>query len=198
MTVDIFNTDKKYSIIYADPPWSYNYLGDNFDSQFTKSKNGFGAVLSAKEHYNTMTNKDIMELPIKNITDKDCLLFMWVTNPLLEIGMKVLNTWEFEYKTIAFIWYKEATNPGFYTMSQCEICIVAKKGNIPKPRGARNIMQFHSEKRGSHSRKPHEFRRRINQMFPEQKKIELFARKENGGLFEDTRFDGWDIWGNEC
>lgn len=198
MKIDIYNTDKKYNIVYVDPPWSYNYLGDTFASQFTKNGELFSPVLSAKSHYNTMTNQDIIDLPVKKISAENSLLFIWITNPLLDIGMRVIKAWEFEYKTIAFVWYKQATNPGFYTMSECELCIVAKRGNIPKPRGARNITQFYAEERGSHSRKPHEFRKRIVQMFPKQKKIELFARKENGGLFEDERFRGWDIWGNEA
>ena len=28
MKVDIYNTDKKYNIIYADPPWHYNTWKD--------------------------------------------------------------------------------------------------------------------------------------------------------------------------
>jgi len=198
MKVDIFNTDNKYSIIYADPPWDYSYVGKNFDRNFTKNKNGFAPVVSAADHYNTMTNQEIIDLPVQTIIAKDCLLFMWITSPLLEIGMEVIKEWGFTYKTIAFVWNKKKLMPGFYTMSQVEICIVAKKGNIPRPRGARNIKQYYEETRSKHSRKPDEFRNRIEQMFPESKKIELFARKETGGLFEDTRFEYWDIWGFEA
>ncbi len=212
MKVDIYKTKNKYPIIYCDPPWDYSYVGKNFDRNFTKAKNGFAPVISAKDHYDTMTNKEIMELPVNNLTEKDCLLFIWITSPLLDIGMEVIKAWGFQYKTIAFVWNKIKVMPGFYTMSQVELCIVAKKGNIPKPRGARHIRQYfetetneldivfpqyYKESRGLHSRKPDEFRQRIERMFPEQKKIELFARKEYG-LFEDNRFDKWDIWGNEA
>jgi N6-adenosine-specific RNA methylase IME4 len=197
MKVDIFNIDNKYSIIYADPPWDYSYIGKNFDRNFTKSKNGFAPVVSAKDHYNTMTNQDIMDLPLNKLSEKNCLLFIWITNPLLDIGFEVIKAWGFTFKTVAFVWNKIKVMPGFYTMSQVELCFVAKKGNIPKPRGARNIKQYYEETRGLHSRKPNEFRNRIEQMFPEQKKIELFARKETGGLFKDERFKEWDIWGNE-
>lgn len=179
---------KKYDIIYADPPWNYKMISKNFSRQFTKKKNNFLPVVSAEDHYNCMTNQDIMNLPVEDITKDDCLLFMWVTSPHLDIGLKVIHNWGFEYKTIAFVWYKEATNSGFYTMSQCEICLVGKKGNIPKPRGARNARQFLSEKRTVHSAKPDEIRNRITSMFPTQKKIELFARK---------KYPGWDAWGNE-
>ena len=73
-------------------------------------------------------------------------------------------------------------------MSSVEMVIVGRKGNIPTPRGARNIKQFLSLPKGKHSQKPHEIRRRIEQMFPTQNKLEMFARCAS---------DGWDLWGNE-
>ena len=67
--------NKKYSIIYADPPWSYDDGGCN------------GA---ADPHYTTMSLKDICNLPINKISDKDCVLFIWVTYPLLKEGLEVI------------------------------------------------------------------------------------------------------------
>ena len=71
-------------------------------------------------------------------------------------------------------------------MSQCELCLVFKRGKIPAPRGSRNERQFVSEMRGRHSAKPNEVRDRIAAMFPKQKKIELFARQQT---------PGWTAWG---
>ena len=73
-------------------------------------------------------------------------------------------------------------------MSQCEICVIGKKGKIPQPRGLRNVRQFISEKRRKHSQKPDEVRDRIEKMFPYHNRIELFAR---------TKHERWDSWGNE-
>jgi N6-adenosine-specific RNA methylase IME4 len=73
-------------------------------------------------------------------------------------------------------------------MSQCELCLVFKRGTIPQPRGMRNIRQLVQSKRTQHSEKPDEVRRRIQEMFPEQSKLELFARKQ---------VKGWDVWGLE-
>ena len=73
-------------------------------------------------------------------------------------------------------------------MSQCELCLVFKHGKIPAPRGARNVRQLVSEPRGRHSAKPEEVRRRIEAMFPTQRKIELFAR---------APATGWTAWGLE-
>jgi N6-adenosine-specific RNA methylase IME4 len=99
-----------------------------------------------------------------------------------------MKAWGFDYKTIAFVWDKQKTNPGYYTLSQVEICLVGKKGKFPTPRGSRKERQFLSEMRGVHSKKPDEIRQRITKMFPTQKKLELFARQTS---------DGWDVWGNE-
>lgn len=94
MVVDIHNTDKKYSIIYADPPWAYKCWSPK------------GTGRSAESHYNTMSVDDICNFPINNITDKDCTLFMWVTMPKLEECFKVIKMWGFTYKTCAFTWIK--------------------------------------------------------------------------------------------
>jgi N6-adenosine-specific RNA methylase IME4 len=77
-------------------------------------------------------------------------------------------------------------NPGKYTMSYCEMCLVFKRGKIPTPRGSRNEKQLHSIPRNKHSQKPNEIRKAIERMFPTQSKIELFAREKP---------NGWDVWG---
>jgi N6-adenosine-specific RNA methylase IME4 len=170
----------KYDIIYADPPWQYR----------TKESLHTTSILNGElnTHYSTLELKDLKNLPIQKISNKDCLLFLWVVSPMLDDCIDVLKSWGFEYSTIAFIWHKQRSNPGHYTMSECEICLVGKKGKIPQPRGKRNIRQFYSELRTKHSAKPKEIRDRITAMFPTQRKIELFAREKT---------DGWDTWGNE-
>ena len=120
--------------------------------------------------------------------DEDCLLFMWATSPHLDQAIELLKAWGFSWATVGFVWDKQKVNPGFYTMSQVELCLIGKRGKIPKPRGARNIRQLVSEMRGKHSAKPAEVRKRIEEMFPEQNKIELFAREAP---------EGWDVHGNE-
>ena len=77
-------------------------------------------------------------------------------------------------------------NPGQYTLSNCELCLIFKKGKIPTPRGSRNIQQLVRIPRTEHSRKPIEVLHKIEEMFPTQKKIELFARHKPLG---------WDVCG---
>lgn len=170
----------KYDIIYADPPWQYKSAESLHKSSILNGK--------INKHYGTMTKKDLLSLPVGNISSENSMMFMWVVSPMLDDGIELMKAWGFKYSTIAFIWHKKRANPGHYTMSECEICLVGRRGKIPKPRGARNIRQFLSEMRGKHSEKPEEIRFRIESMFPDQNKLEMFARKSS---------DGWDVFGNE-
>ena len=173
--------NKKYDIIYADPPWDYK-------GQTQHNGKGGKETGGALSHYPTLKLKELKKINVHTICKEDCLLFMWATSPHLDQAIDLLKSWGFNWATIGFVWDKKKVNPGFYTMSQCEICLIGKKGKIPKPRGARNIRQLLRIDRTKHSEKPNEVRYRIDRMFPTQDKIELFARK---------RFDGWDSWGNE-
>ena len=170
---------KRYTIIYCDPPWEYS------TQQHTTGGRTTGGACT---HYNTMSLSELKKLDVAGLADDDCLLFMWATSPKLDEAVDLLRAWGFQWATVGFVWDKQKVNPGFYTMSQVELCLIGKKGRIPTPRGARNVRQFLSEMRGRHSAKPSEIRRRIEEMFPTQTKIELFARE---------RVDGWDAWGNE-
>ena len=100
MVVDIFNTDKKYNIIYADPPWKYR---DN------------GCHGACENHYNTMKPKELSKLPIKDIAAKDSVLFMWVTYPMLKEALSLMEAWGFKYKSIGFQWIKQnKSGNGFF------------------------------------------------------------------------------------
>ena len=183
--------NKKYQIIYADPPWDYGGKMQ-YDKSSIKTINvGFEKnifISSATFKYPTVKLKDLKKLAVNSIADENCLLFMWTTGPQFANSIELGSAWGFEYKTVAFVWDKQIHNPGRYTLSQTEFCIVFKKGCIPSPRGARNIRQLVSVPRSAHSVKPLEVIDGITKMFPEQQKIELFAR---------NNFFGWDNWGLE-
>ena len=172
---------KKYSIIYADPPWAYR----------TYSKKGKGR--SAESHYPTMDIEAIKALPIRELAAKDCALFLWITFPCMQEAFQVLDAWGFSYKTVAFVWVKQNrisdslfTGMGYWTRANAEICILATKG-YPKRvnSGVHQDIMSHIEQ---HSKKPDEARNRIVQLMGDLPRIELFARQSP---------DGWDVWGNE-
>ena len=127
-------------------------------------------------------------MELKTDHSENCLLFMWTGSPVMDQAILLGRSWGFIYVTVGFVWDKCRPNPGFYTMSECELCLTFRRGKIPKPRGARNIRQLIRCKRTRHSEKPDEARERIELMFPEQSKIELFARE---------KYPGWDVWGSE-
>lgn len=86
---------KKYGIIYADPPWTYRVYSSK------------GKGRSAASHYPVMDLKEIMALPVGSLADKDCALFLWVTFPNLQESFEVIRSWGFTYKTVAFVWIKQ-------------------------------------------------------------------------------------------
>lgn len=181
--------NKKFDIIYADPPWHYNGKlqfdkSSKNQERIDLSKTIF--ISSATFKYPTLPTNELMKIPVHEISKDDCLLFLWTTNPHLAQAIELGRSWGFEYKTVAFVWDKAAHNPGKYTLSNCELCLVFKRGRIPTPRGARNIQQLVRSPRKAHSEKPIEVMQAIEKMFPTQERIELFARRK-------TR--NWLAWG---
>jgi len=177
--------NKKYQVIYADPPWAY---------RDKREKSSSGRICGgASTYYPTMTLEEIKNLPVQGLADNDCILFLWVTFPCLKEGIDVLESWGFKYKTLGFSWLK--TNPkagtpffgiGSYTRSNCEVCLIGIKG---KPKMAsRAVSSAIIAPVGKHSAKPPIVRDKIVQLVGDVPRIELFARQA---------CEGWDAWGNE-
>ena len=170
----------KYNIIYADPPYYF------------KSYSQRGEKRNATQHYNCMEFNDILRLPLSNICDVDCVLFLWVTDPFLEKSFELIKRWNFQFKTVAFTWVKTTKinnffmGLGYWTRANPEMCLLATKGN-PK-RISKNVKQLIIDKRREHSRKPDCVRDRIVELCGDLPRIELFARQ---------KVKGWSCWGNE-
>jgi N6-adenosine-specific RNA methylase IME4/DNA-binding XRE family transcriptional regulator len=175
--IDIYNTDKRYSIIYADPAWDY-WSGGNKNQSL---------------HYQTMTIDDICALPVKDIADESCVLFLWVTFPILQDCFKVIESWGFKYSTAGFVWVKKNRNAdtpfigcGAWTRANSELCLIATKGNVTRlDAGISQVIEAPIEE---HSKKPSVTRELITRLVGELPRIELFSR---------NAVDGWDAWGNE-
>ena len=172
--------DKKYQIIYADPPWDSN-------GQFGRDKKKGNL-----QHYPLMNLEDIKNLPVKSISDKNCILFLWVVDTQLFDAKEVIESWGFVYKTVGFTWIKKTSTGkdhfgvGMWTRKNPEMCLIATKGN-PKRINA-GIRQIQNYKIREHSRKPDEIRNKIVELCGDLPRIELFARNQT---------KDWDIWGNE-
>ena len=171
-------TIQKYQVIYADPPWDYQQC----------RLSG-----SAKKHYPTMRIEELCALPVADIADRDCALFLWATFPQLPEALRLIQAWGFVYKTVAFVWLKQNRKAltwfyglGFWTRSNAEICLLATKGH-PKRQSA-GIHQLVISPVERHSKKPDEVREKIVALMGDVPRIELFARQQT---------PGWDVWGNE-
>ena len=167
---------KKFDLIYADPPWRYNFHVRSADA--------------IEVHYPTMEVEDIMAMPIFEITKKDCILYMWATAPKLYEAMRVITAWGFEYITGA-VWDKQKLGLGHWFRIQHEHLLIARKGKIsppPKEERLRSIISV--PKTSKHSQKPkmHYF---LDKFHPDLEKIELFARDRDLFMLD------WAVWGNE-
>ncbi len=172
----------KFGTILADPPWKF--------------QNRTGKM--APEHkrlyrYDTMSNEDILAMPIEEVALPQSHLYLWVPNALVENGLQVMRAWGFEYKTM-LIWYKirkdggpDRRGVGFYFRNVTEIILFGVRGSLrtgQQGRKQENIIL--SQKRG-HSRKPDEIFPIIEGCSPGPY-LELFARQKR---------KGWEAWGNE-
>jgi len=168
----------KYQIILADPPWNYKDQG----CQGTMAN-----------HYKGMKLDELASLPVSAIADKNAVLFLWATYPMLKEALSIIEAWGFEYKSIAFQWLKLNRKDGrpFYglgrwTRGNTEPCLLATRGK-PKRRSPA-VFQLIESPIMRHSEKPPLVRDRIVELMGDLPRIELFARK---------RVKGWDAIGNE-
>jgi len=167
--------DKEYEVIYIDPPWAYDL------------------PLVGSPPYKTMSieqmKKEIPQLP----AHKDCIVFIWVTNPKLAEGLELLKHWGFQYKT-NMVWIKQKDGKlqqgtGYYVKGSHELLLIATKGSPGTPiESVRLSSVVFAERTLNHSEKPKIFYEIIEKYYPVKKKIELFARGKR---------KSWTSWGDE-
>lgn len=173
----------KYDVILADPPWSYYSWDENTGPQGR----------TAAKHYNVMSVEEIAALPVADLAAENCALFLWAVWPDIFRAREIIRAWGFTYRTIAWVWAK--LNPsslgfhyglGYYTRANTEPCLLAVKGSMPP--AVKDVQALIVSPVREHSRKPDEQYGKIDRLYPDARKIELFARKS---------WEGWDVWGNE-
>jgi site-specific DNA-methyltransferase (adenine-specific) len=176
----------KYDVILADPPWHFeNYSADAPGMLHDRSR-------GANRYYPTATVQDICQMtPPAN---DSAVLFLWACWPLLPEAVQVIKAWGFEYKTLAWVWIKANksfvgffTGMGYYTRANSEPCLLATRGNLPKPAN-RGIQALIYSPVMEHSRKPDDQYRKIEALYPGKRYLEMFARRQR---------IGWDVFGNE-
>ena len=183
-----FCSGKKYTTIYADPPWQFSNRTGKIAPE--NKKNG---------RYGTMSLQDIMDMPIADISAEDAHLYLWIPNALLPEGLEVLKAWGFTYKT-NLIWEKvrkdgqpDGRGVGFYYRNVTEMLLFGvrtrkKNETFRTLQPGRSQVNLIRTMKREHSRKPDEFATLIEECSPGPY-LELFARGER---------DGWDMWGNQA
>lgn len=186
---------EKFGAILADPPWHFEV----WSLKNTRTTGKGGPVRHPSRHYKTMPIEEIYKLPVKDLAADNCVLFLWVVWPMLEHGLKTIESWGFKYKTCAFAWMKaDGTQinlfdqeidvdilTGYWTRANSEVCLLATRGK-PKRLNA-DVRQGIIAPRREHSRKPEGVHQRIERLVAGPY-VELFARQKR---------PGWTVWGNQ-
>jgi N6-adenosine-specific RNA methylase IME4 len=165
--------ERKYPLIYADPPWCYEF-------SMTSSR-------AIENHYPTMTLEQICALPVSELAAPNAVLFLWVPPAKMAEAIEIIRAWGFIYRT-GSVWVKPDIGAGHYFRQQHEHLLLATRGDMPTPHTGHRPSSVFEAPRREHSRKPVKAYEIIERMYPELPKIELFARQ--------TR-PGWEAWGNE-
>ncbi len=183
--------NKKYSIILADPPW-----------QFSNKKTGGSMRSGAASKYLTTGIQGLKDMPVKDITTDDAILFMWWVGAMPQEAIDLVHSWGFVIKNMnGFVWNKLTQKNkaffgmGFYTRAGSESVIIATKGKFkPASRSVRAVFNAESQiqfeaKVMAHSKKPVQVRDLIVELCGDLPRLEMFARESASG---------WDVFGNEA
>jgi site-specific DNA-methyltransferase (adenine-specific) len=165
--------NKKYDVIYADPPW------------FIKKTKRDVRPNQIEMDYPMMDIEEIKSLPVESISKNNSVLFLWTTNGYLPKTFSVMERWGFRYQR-TITWDKSNGMCLFGFHHRTEFLLFGYRGKIEIYPKRRTFPTLVSAKSFRHSEKPQIFRDLILPWG--EKRIELFAR---------TKTDGWDVWGNE-
>lgn len=163
------NTGRKYRTILADPPWQRNQTG----------------VRGASRHYALMPRNDIKRMPVADLADDKCHLYLWCPNGLIEDALEVIKAWGFSYRSM-LVWVKPKLGLGVYIRNAHETCLFATRGKAPVKFHAQPSFMFCAQQ--DHSHKPEE-QFAIIERLSDGPYLELFARRRQS--------ERWDVWGNE-
>jgi N6-adenosine-specific RNA methylase IME4 len=164
--------DKRYGVIYADPPWL------EYDSSD-------GGMDQAGENHPTMPLGKICALQVP--AADDAVLFLWATVPMLQAAFDVMQFWRFDYRS-HLVWVRDHAGTNSWTRNQHELLLIGTRGNVPAPAADNQYESVQNAPRGEHGGKPPIFAVIIERMFPALQRLELFARAAR---------QGWDAMDNE-
>ena len=170
----------KYNLLIVDPPWTYPKSGSTTNSRGL-----------AKSHYELMTKDELINFPIQRFCLPDCYCFMWTTGTKMKESIELLESWGFEYFSIVFTWIKKNKiadslfwGMGAVSRSNPEYVILGRQGKLE--RKSASVHSVIDTKISDHSVKPIELHKRIEELYGDLPRIELFAT---------YHVPGWTAWG---
>lgn len=160
-----------FEVILADPPWQ---MGNP------------SAAWAPEQHYPTLPLDQIKQLAVPAAAD--ALLFLWVPASLIPQGLEVIEAWGFIFRT-EIVWDKLTIGPGQWLRMQHEPLLLASRGHASPPPPQQRVSSVIQGRRRGHSSKPDAAYELIERMYPQARKLELYAR--------GTPRPGWSAWGNQ-
>jgi N6-adenosine-specific RNA methylase IME4 len=157
----------KFRTIVIDPPWAYS-----------------GVQERARPAYATMTQIELLALPVRSWADDPAHLYLWTTNADLPDAFELMKVWGFKYMTM-LTWVKPSFRMGSYFRTSTEHVLFGVRGHLLTR--VRNIGTHFTAPKTFHSEKPDAFYKLVEKAsYPPY--VDVFARKKRAG---------WIAWGNE-
>ena len=175
----------RYRTIVADPPWHY---GAGYPAPENRPNCNPGVPHPMP--YPTMTLDEIKSLPIAELADDNCELYLWTTQKYLPKSFPIIESWGFTYcGTLAWCKTPRGTGQGGLYSPTTEFIIHARRGKMPQGKWRKDSTWWNIKRpHNSHSTKPEYFTDMIEEM-SDAPRLEMFARRNRLG---------WATWGNEC
>lgn len=175
-----------YDVVLADPPWGYWGPQDKWGA--------------AAKFYATSPDEALLRMPMRRVMARRSVLFLWATAPRLDFAMDCIRAWGLSYRGVAFVWVKTRKDGGPIGAQGVRPSIVKPTTELvlaaspvargrPLPIADEGVPQVVMAPRAMHSEKPAEVAARIERLYPNASKLELFARR---------RREGWDAWGDQA
>lgn len=168
----------KFTVIYADPPWKYDHMRVD--------------AWAVENTYPTMTLEELAAMAdkIDALCTDETVLFLWATSTKLDWAVDLLRAWGFAHKSsMVWIKHRNAAGMGYWGRIGHELLLIGARPKASPPPPERRFPSVIEAPKGEHSEKPEEMRCLIERMFPDARRLELFAR---------TAAEGWTVWGNEA
>lgn len=157
----------KTTVIVADPPWPH--------------ANGSRTNSGKSPKYPLMNLRELEALgdAVQRLAGENAVMYLWATAPHLPGAFGVLTRWGFRYRSF-HIWRKTRIACGFWARSNAEIVLIGERGRPCAPNGSlllTTVVDGRAEE-ARHSAKPSFVHESVERLWPEARKIELFARRE--------------------